>query len=178
MACQKKNKKRKERERGNTNTHRERETPHCKQGTGRAGVHFPFPKVFSVELNKCRPFLLRLSPPLEDNPESELFADVPVPFLTALLGDCVLSPFACIPTQDVPPGLTFVTGFTGSLLAAAGRSLSPPHRSHQLYGSEETKPPSFINCHGNQVPSMKQAWFQIKKKQTKTKKPNKIYIYI
>lgn len=47
--------------------------PHCKQGTWRAGIYFPFKKVLCRELNKCRPFYLWLLPFLENTPNSELF---------------------------------------------------------------------------------------------------------
>lgn len=39
--------------------------PHCKQGTWRAGVYFPFKKVLCRELNKCRPFYLGCYPSLK-----------------------------------------------------------------------------------------------------------------
>lgn len=141
--------------------------PHCKQGTWRAGIYFPFKKVLRRELNKCRPFYLWLLRFLENNPNSELFKAFmflptlsPPTFITILLlfpsmaklDNCVLSLFACTTLQDGKPGLTRYTGLS---------ELACGHLNTQttvICSNEETKPPSFINCHGNQVPSMKQAW--------------------
>lgn len=73
MACQKKEEG--ERERGNTNPEREK---HLTVHRVREELAFIFPsrRFFSVELNKFQPFPLGLSPPPEDPPESELFADI------------------------------------------------------------------------------------------------------
>lgn len=100
--------------------------PHCKQGTWKAGIYFPFKKVLHRELNKCRPFYLWLLPFLENNPNSELFKTFmllptcPHPtFLViicfppmAKLDNCMLSLFACITIQDGKPGLTYYTGLS------------------------------------------------------------------
>lgn len=123
-------------ERGNRNKSG-RETPHCKQGTRRAGVHLPFKEVFSLELNNCRPFLW-LSPPLENNPDSERFR----PFVSRFPRLCSVtarSPPACITIQGARPGLIHVTPASRGSLAAArtppalpsppsGRVKKPNHR--------------------------------------------------
>lgn len=115
--------------------------PHCKQGTWRAGIYFPFKKVLCRELNKCRPFYLWLLPFIENTPNSELFKGfmflppLPNPTFTivslffvvvtvrcsffflflppmAKLDNCVMSLFACTAIQDSKPGLTYYTGLS------------------------------------------------------------------
>lgn len=125
-------KKKKKGRREEIKTKRGRETPHCKQGMWRAGIHFPFKKVFSLELNNCRPFLLWLSPPLENNPKSELFSDISVSFLMAMLGNCMLSPLACITIQGVRPGLTYYTGFPEFACGHSNTPLPSPTKSSVL----------------------------------------------
>lgn len=99
--------------------------PHCKQGTWRAGIYFPFEKVLHRALNKCRPFYLWLLPFLENNLNSELFTTFFfLPTLSpshlyyycfppmAKLDNCMLSLFACTTIQDGKPGLTYYTGLS------------------------------------------------------------------
>lgn len=115
--------------------------PHCKQGTWRAGIYFPFKKVLCRELNKCRPFYLWLLPFIENTPNSELFKGfmfLPPPYPTPLLlllvwflllllfavlfflflppmaklDNCVMSLSACTTIQDSKPGLTYYTGLS------------------------------------------------------------------
>lgn len=129
--------------------------PHCKQGTWRAGIYFPLEKLLRREFNKCRPFYLWLLPFLEKNLNSELFKTFILPtyphptFIICIcfppmakLDNRVLSLFACTAIQDSQPGLTSHTG-----LAEFARG----HLNTQtvICSSEETKPPSFLNCHGN-----------------------------
>lgn len=139
MACQKKPQKNEEGERekarGNTNTEREREK-HLTVNRVREELAFIFPSrrnFFSVELNKCWPFPLRLSPPLEDNPGiGAVCRHSPSHSSRLCLVTVCCLLFACIPHPGrVTWAHVLSRGFTGSLLAAAGRSLSPPHRSHQ-----------------------------------------------
>lgn len=120
-------KKKKEGEEIKTKT--ERETPHCKQGMWRAGIHFPLKKVFSIELNKCRPFLLWLSHPLENNPKSECFKTFMFLFSwLCLITVCCLLLHALL-SRMCNLGLHITQAYR-SLLAATRTPLSPPQLSH------------------------------------------------